>query len=251
MKLFRLLPLLLLPVTGAAEDVTLPDPPEGQVLDQSGWLSEQDASRLESELSRLRVDHHVDVMVVIWDGPLPSDSDRDAFARRLGQTWANEKLWAVVLQVPGAIDRPGIAHKAAAIDSLHQEESAKTIQTAVARGMKEWSDQSRVRGVALNLAEELVYLQLHHQREPDAVQPAKDEAPALAQGRQIPRTIRIALGVAAAVLITALLLAIRMFGRRRGPEQLDFPETRWRRRLGAPWCGGSDLVTTFHPPAPR
>ena len=252
MNLLRfLLLLLLLPNAAGAEPPPLPNPPVGHVLDRSGWLSGPDTNELETELSRLRKEHLIDVIVVAWDRSLPVDHDLDAFARRLGQSWAREDLWAVVLQMPDTVNRPAIAYEGAAIDSLRKEPVEAAIETAVDRGMKEWTEPARLSGVALNLAEELVYLRLRRQHEQNTIKKAQTKALAIAKQRKENLMIRVTGGIMATILLIGTVLAARLIIRRRRPAQLTFPETRWRRRLAAPWCGGSDLVTTFTPPDPR
>lgn len=249
MNLLLLLLVLLLPRPVGAEEAAPPAPPAGQVLDPSGWLAENDTRLLESELARLRNEYHVDVCVVVWDGPLPGDQDPESFARQLGQSWAREDLGAVVLQHTASAGPPAVACEVAAIDSLGTELVATALAAAIERGMKEWTERTRTTGVALNLAEELVYLRLHHQHDQKTIGQAGKTATLHARQPQTSLAVRIALGVLSALLLAGTFIAVRM-RRHRGPAELVFPDTRWRRRLGAEWCGGSDLVTTFTPPEP-
>lgn len=248
MNFVLLVLMLLLPRTVGAEDPTMPDPPAGQVLDQSGWLPDNTSGPLESELGRLRRDHQVDVQVVIWDQPLPGDHDPHSFARHLGSTWARENLWAVVLQEPGSDTPPAVAYQGPSLEQLGPETVIPAIQAAIDRGLKDWSDRERTSAVALNLAEELVHLRLRQQHT-EAPSQLPVAAPAGRQ-QENARAIRISLGVVAAILLIGVFITFRLV-RRRGPAKLLFPDTRWRLRLGASWCGGTDLVTTFTPTEPQ
>jgi hypothetical protein len=248
----NLLPLALIlflsPLAAGANDSPRPNPPTGHVLDHRGWLPKPHVQQLETELSRLRTEHHVDVLVIVWNRTPPPDNDLEALARHLGQTWARENLWAVVLQVPDNVKHPVVAYEGAVIDTLRRDAVDQAIRAAVDRGVKEWTEPDRLASVALGLGEELVYLRLRRQHEQDSITAAETKAAAVAKQQKDGRTMRTALGVTAALLLIGGILTARILIRRRGPARLTFPDTRWRRRLGAPWCGGGDLVTTFTPP---
>lgn len=249
MNLLRLhLLLALLPVTAAVAD--LPDPPAGHVLDRADWMPRQETKQLETELSRLRREHRLDVIVVVWDRDLPAGQDAEHLARQLGQGWAREEFWAIVLQMPESAGRPVVAYDGPVITRPGPELVDESLRNATNRGMKEWSDPARLRSVALEVAEELVYLRLRRQFEQDGITKAEAEASAATRRTTETLLMRITIAAMTGILIFGTIIAIRLCIRRRGPAELTFPPTRWRRRLNAPWCGGSDLVATFNPPDP-
>lgn len=251
MNLLRIVLLVLWPLSLGAEEPTLPNPPVGHVLDRSEWLSRPQTEQLDTELARLRREHKVDVIVVVWDRSLPVDDDLDAFARHLGEQWAREDLWALILQMPESVNRPAVAYDGNVIAALRPEPVANAIRQAVNRGMKDWSEPARLRSVGLEVAEELVYLRLRRQFEQNTIKEARAEEIAAEKRKKETLMIRITVAVMAAILVLGTIIAIRVFMGRRGPARMTFPATRWRRRLQAPWCGGSDLVTTFTPPEPK
>ena len=106
--IFRLLLLLatLLPPLASGQNAAFPSPPPGQVLDSGNWLPDARRRHLESELGRIRLTHQVDVLVVVWEQGLRPGSSLEDLASRLGETWAREDLWAVVLHVPHSLAPP-------------------------------------------------------------------------------------------------------------------------------------------------
>ena len=250
MKLLRLLLLLLIPGSATADEAQLPSPPAGHVFDLSNGIQRQDRTQLETELARLRDEHHLDVIVVNWDRALPPGHDLDGFAQHLGERWAREELWTIVLQGPDQDTSPAVAFEGRAIDAL-PETAVQSIRNAINRGMKDWTQSARLRSVALETAEELVYLRqsrkLGQLPAKDGVAPSPETVQAKSKGTLL---IRITIGAMIGMLIFGVIIAVRLCIRSRRPAEMSFPPTRWRRRLNAPWCGGSDLVTTFTPPDP-
>jgi uncharacterized membrane protein YgcG len=244
-----LLVLLVLPLSAAGDEFQLPNPPAGQVLDQPKWLSRESKVNLENELARLRQSHEVDVLVVIWKHAVPTGMDPEQLARQLGKTWSREDLWALVLHLPETINTPFVAWGGQVLENIAGIPSAPAIDAAVARGLKEWTEQERVASVSLNLGEELVFLQ-HRRAGEDKVrqqQIATTQTEATQEGRTL--FIRIALiilGIFTAAAIAAAAVVWRRI--RSRPATFHFPQTRWQRRLGASWSGGSKLITSFTPP---
>lgn len=245
MTVFRiLLVLLVIPFAASAADFELPNPPAGQILDQDDWLGRDDKKHLEGELTRFRDAHGVDVLVVIWSQAFGSEGDLQDLARRLGETWSRESLWAVVVQHQESPDRPFTAWGGELLEKFTAGSLDESLREAVSRGLKEWSDRNRVSGVALNLGEELVFHRNRHQAEREALQfqQLATETAAKQQGRT--QVIRYSL-LGLAILIAAALLVIGWIRYRSRPTKFQFPQTRWRRRLGASWSGGSNLNTSF------
>lgn len=243
-----LLALLILPLGVGAADFELPDAPAGQILDGGDWLGNDEKLQLESELTRLRETHQVDVFVVIWSEAIENEIDLQDLAGRLGETWNRGELWAVVLQQPESLAHPIVAWGGLLLESAGKADVEEALDHAVSRGLKEWSERNRVSGVALNLGEELVF---HRHRSLAAREKqSQQQAAADAVARQLARTkiIRISLIGLAILIAAALAVFAWILLRARRPPTHQFPQTRWRRRLGASWSGGSKLITSFTPP---
>ncbi len=217
------------------------------MLDQDQWLDREQRSQLESELTRLRQTHAVDVLVIIWSQAFDSETDPEQLARRLGATWSREDLWALVLHRPDATTHPLAVWGGPLLEDSADSSLDKPLRDALARGLKEWTGRDRVSGVALNLGEELVFLQSRRRAELAARQQQQTSARAEAGHPGWTGIIRYAL-IAVAVLIAIALVATGWILYRSRPTSLRFPKTRWRRRLGANWSGGSNLITSFTPP---
>ena len=241
-----LLALILFPLASPGEEPVLPVPPSGQVLDQNEWLDLDQRNQLESELTRFRQSHDVDVLVVIWNQALDPGTDLKQLARRLGKTWSRENLWALVLHHPDSEAPPIAAWGGNLLEDLGKPSPEGAFHDALARGLKEWTDQDRVSGIALNLGEEMVFLQLQQRTALKAHK--QQQATALAAAKQNGRakTIRYSL-ITLASLITVALGTAGWIRYRSRPTSFQFPKTRWRRRLGASWSGGSNLVSSFTP----
>ncbi|NNC88554.1 MAG: hypothetical protein HKN82_08875, partial [Akkermansiaceae bacterium] len=115
----------------------------------------------------------------------------------------------------------------------------------LARGGRDWAAPARLASSALESAEEFIFLK--HARAARAV------TPAVASTGDAPRSgirwVRIAAIGALLVLLGLLAFAWSRVARAKAPpESHRFPETRWNRRFGAPWSGGSDLGATFPTP---
>lgn len=244
-----LLVLLVLPLSAAGDEFQLPNPPAGQVLDQSHWLSRDAKMNLESELARLRQSHEVDVLVVIWKHAVPSEMDPEQLARQLGKTWSREDLWALVLHLPDVISTPFVAWGGQVLENIAEIPSAPALDAAITRGLKEWTEQERVSSVSLNLGEELVFLQHRRTSEDQARQQQLATAQTEAKQGGRARFIRIALIILGIFTAAAIATAAVVWHRLRSrPSTFHFPQTRWQRRLGASWSGGSKLITSFTPP---
>ncbi|NNC90528.1 MAG: hypothetical protein HKN82_18895, partial [Akkermansiaceae bacterium] len=91
----------MLALGAQARTTDLPPPPDGHVFDAANSLGDRRRDDLEAELARIRNAHRIDIHAVAWDRELPQDGDLAALAARLGDAWAREDRWVVVLQAPG------------------------------------------------------------------------------------------------------------------------------------------------------
>ena len=236
---------LLLPEVVAGQTIDFPQPPEGQVLDTGGWLGEERKSRLEEELGRYRTSHDLDVLVVLWDRGLPPGTTLEDLARRVGETWARHDLWTVVLHVPSSLMRPVVVFGGRASTPHEDEATGLALDNAVSRGMKERTTRSQVEALALEIGEEFIFLKNHaaHERKQSMVPGTQQHLPG--EERHQSMMFRAFIATAFALLAIGVVAVIYLFKRR--PSDLHFPETHWRRRLGAAWGGGSRIVVSLPP----
>lgn len=220
-----------------------PNPPAGQVLDIGDRLGSERRGRLESELRRLRSEYNLDVMVVLWTGSLPPSTGLEDLARRLGETWAREDLWAVVLHVPDSLHRPAVASGGSFLETVTEQAAFDAQARAIFRGTKERTPNAQVEALALELGEEFVFLQHRRDYERKGIVAAQDEQLRAREDRQQAMIVRAIIATLFALLAVALVAVLYFFKRR--PSNLAFPDTRWRRRLGAKWCGGNPVVVSI------
>lgn len=230
----------------------LPDAPEGQVLDRMEWLTEDRQLALETELGRIRTEHHIDLFVVVWDRRLPDGETTETLATRLGAHWHREELWGTVLLTPGSISHPTVT--CGGSNPALAPHFANAIAQSVTYGGKAWTDQGRLQDTALLLGTELIFAQqqISLQSEPAG----GDAASSLTLSSTLPFHLEpqhFILGGIGAVLAFIILLA---WFRSRPPKALliapdvhTFPTPQGHARLGAPWSGGSSSVVIV-PPKP-
>lgn len=237
-----LLSILLLPAALFGQQVQqpLPNAPLGQVHDRSQWLGEERTQLLEDKLQRYRQEHGVDVLVVVWDHALPAESSLHDLATQLGAQWTRSELWAVVLTEANPVGRPEIRYGGAVADAIDPESLDRTVSEVVTRGLKDWTDQSRVEAIAMGIAREFIYLAQRREQELAVV---REQAAVIVEERTKVRKRGLAGFVLKGILAVAALaggaIAWTSFRRQR---PFEFPETRWRRRLGGEWSGGSTIM---------
>lgn len=235
--------LLATTLPALSQSLDLPPPPEGQVLDPAAWLDPDFTEGLEAELGRIREAHAIDSMTVVWSRPLPAETTLEELARRLGETWGREELWSITLYAPDSNEQPAVAIGGPAAAGLSEQALAQALTAVAIRAGKEPAPQELVTTTTLEIAEELMFLAHPAPQQPASTVPpiAGTAAPA---GSFDLRLLVLAavggLGVLGGVgVITFALL------RRRPAASNLFPETRWRRRLGGEWSGGSCATATI------
>ncbi len=243
----RFLPFLclLLPGVTAGQAIDFPHPPPGQVLDTGGWLGEARKSRLEGELGRYRTSHALDVLVVLWDRGLPPGTTLEELAGRVGETWARHDLWTVVLHVPDSLRRPVVVFGGRASAHFEEEATGLALHNAILRGMKERSTRSQIEALALELGEEFTFLKNHAAHERKQIMALSTRQNLSAEERDQSMIFWAFIATACALLAVGVVALSRLFKRR--PADLHFPETHWRRRLGAAWSGGGRIVVSLPP----
>lgn len=236
---------LLLPGVVAGQAIDFPQPPDGQVLDVGGWLGEERKSRLEEELGRYRTSHDLDVLVVLWDRGLPPGATLEALAKRVGETWARHDLWTVVLHVPSSLMRPVVVFGGRASTAYEDEATGLALHNAVSRGMKERTTRAQVEALALELGEEFIFLKNHAAGERKQIMALNTQQHLPGEERPQSMMFRAFIAAAFALFAVGMIAVICLF--RRRPSDLHFPETHWRRRLGAAWSGGGRTVVSLPP----
>jgi len=236
---------LFLPGVVTGQAIDFPHPPSGQVFDTGGWLGEERRSRLEEELGHYRTSHALDVLVVLWDRGLPPEATLEDLARRVGETWARHDLWAVVLHVPDSLSRPVVVFGGRASTDYEDEDAGLALHNAVSRGMKERSTRAQLESLGLELGEEFVFLKNRAAHERTQVLAIHDQQHLVKQERPQPMIFRAFITTMLTLLAIGVVAVIHLVKRR--PSDLRFPETQWRRRLGATWSGGSRIVVSLPP----
>ena len=236
---------LLLPELATGQAIDFPGPPDGQVLDAGGWLGEDRKSRLEMELGHYRSRHDLDVLVILWDRGLPPGTTPEELASRVGQSWARQDLWTVVLHVPASLMRPAVAFGGRASTTYGEEATALALRNAVSRGMKERTTRAQVEALALELGEEFTFLknQANNERQQNMALISRQDL----AGEESSQTMMFRAILATTFVLLAAGVATIIYLLKRRPSGLHFPETRWRRRLGAAWSGGSPIVVSLPP----
>lgn len=235
--------LIFLPGTLAAEELEfeLPNSPLGQVLDRSGWLGADRQQNLESKLARYHAEHDVDILVVVWDREIPSELSMHDLARMIGDEWTRTGLWAVILTEPDPVGRPEVRYGGTIAETIAPQSLDTIVSEVVTRGLKDWTDQGRIEAISLGIAREFVYLA---QRRDQELAVMREQAAVIHQERSKARKSSLA-GIIAKVIggiggLIALGAGVFLILQRRKP--FEFPETRWRRRLGGEWSGGSTIM---------
>lgn len=229
---------------------TLPPAPEGQVLDRMEWLTEDRRLTLETELTRIREEHSVDLFVVVWDRRLSDGQQPAELAQHIGESWSHGSIWGTVLLTPAAINQPIVVTGGQNLNEEHLTHLAQAAAYSVEFGAKAWTDQDRVKQTTLVLAEELVFAKYALAPRP------KGLASSLSGGITSSSYSPILLAAVGTLGLFALLLALYFLIRRHKvdspePSAHHFPAPQTRPRLGAPWSGCSSLVVTIPPnPSP-
>lgn len=244
-KLALIIFTFLLTGVAKSQGVEFPSSPNGQVFDPAGWLGADRIVRLENELSRYRRNHGIEVFVVLWSRSLPSGATLEELALRIGETWSQQDLWAVVLHLPESLHRPVVVSKNISGQFLAEQSVEDTVRSAVSRGMQEPHTRARIEALALETGEELTFYKSRALLE--QTRPAISAARALLEGTQ-PQGLR--LFPAMAFIIPTLFLIIILCRFRRRSESLSFPARTWHRRLSASWGGGNQITVSFPPRAP-
>ncbi len=246
MNLPRLVILLALAAApaGVAQTADFPTPPVGHVLDPGRWLPDEPRRTLEDELLRIRREHDIDVLVILWDHSLPVGVPLDELARRLGEAWAREPFWAVVLHVPYSARHPVIRHGGPIASRIPEDALAEALLRGASRGAKESTPQGRVVSTALEVSEEFIFL-LNRRDMVQSSFRAELAARKEKHHARMSRILTLAITAFALGLVLAGALGWYLLHRRRLPPTLEFPDTRWRRRLGAGWSGGRSLLVTI------
>lgn len=238
-----LLLLLLSPAALRGQATEFPKPPDGQILDTGGWLGENRRANLEAELGRYRKEYEIDVMVILWDHGLPPETSLEELADRLGETWAREDLWLVVVHIPDSLRYPAVVAGGPATGSVREEALSGALLRAIDRGMKERTTRAQVEALALEAGEEFVFLRNRsalEQKLQVAAQHQQARTREASHETMILRALVVTLLALAAVGALAVVYLLK-----RHPNHLEFPNTRWRSRLGAKWSGGGHIVVSL------
>ena len=99
--------------------------------------------------------------------------------------------------------------------------------------------------LGLELGEEFVFLKNRAAHERTQVLAIHDQQHLVKQERPQPMIFRAFITTMLTLLAIGVVAVIHLVKRR--PSDLRFPETQWRRRLGATWSGGSRIVVSLPP----
>ncbi len=241
----RILVLLTLlapsPIWG--QSIEFPNAPIGQVLDTGEWLGAERRAHLENELGRFRKKHALDVMVILWDRGLPPATGLEELAARIGETWAREDLWVVVLHVPDSLHRPTAVFGGAASERYLDDALVGALRTATLRGLKERTPRAQVEALGLEAGGEFVFLKNRGELERKAHVAARADQSRNQENRHQAMIFRGFIATLMALFAVGVLASLYLVKRR--PTNLEFPHTRWRRRLGAKWSGGGCIVVSL------
>lgn len=244
-RIFLLIFGLLLPTLASSQSIDFPPPPAGHVLDAGDWLGPGRKARLEQELGRYRRNHDLNVLVVLWNRGLPPGTTLEALAARLGETWAHHGLWAIILHVPDSLQRPVVVAGNRTSRSRDDEAIALAVSASVSRGMKERSTRARIESLALEVGEELAFLKNRAAHQNGQVVSNKNLPDPPDRGLRLPMLPGALIPITLALLLIGVIAVIYLL--RRRTTGLFFPETHWRRRLGAPWGGGPRIIVSVPP----
>lgn len=244
MRLLLMLSLLA-PTLAVGQAIEFPNPPAGQVLDAGSWLGDERHARLESALGRYRKSYQIDVMVVLWERGLPPETSLEELAERVGETWAREPLWVVILHIPDSLYRPTAVYGGSGTKRFREEVPAVALHSAVLRGMKERTTRAQVEALGLEAGEEFVFLK--HRREFEHKEHLAQHHQQLKDQEGRHRSMIFRAVIATLLALVAVGVVALLYLRRRRPSDLQFPETRWRRRLGGKWSGGGQIVVALPP----
>lgn len=236
---------LLTPVASWGQAIDFPNPPLGQVLDAGDWLGEDRRVRLEEQLGHYRKRFEVDVMVVLWDRGLPPETSLEELAERVGQTWARETFWVVVLHIPDSLLRPAAVYGGRASKRYLEEVPGLALDTALTRGMKERTTRAQIEALGLELGEEFVFLR--HRAAYEHKEHLANQTEKLQHSEERHQTMIFRAVIATLLALAAVGLVALIYMVKRKPSDLCFPETRWRRRLGGTWSGGGQIVVSVPP----
>lgn len=245
LKLLPIILALLLPGMAKSQGVEFPAPPNGQVFDPAGWLGADRIIRLENELSRYQKNHQVDVFVVLWSRSLPPRTTLEELAVRLGETWSQQPLWAVVLHLPESLHRPVVVSRNTSGPLPGEQFIDDARQSAVSRGMKEPHTRARIESLALEIGEELIFCKNRELLEQTTS--TTGDSNTLPQGEQLHRPL---LPPAIVLIFPALLLIVISCRFHQRSASLTFPARTWRRRLNASWGGANPITVSIPPRSP-
>ncbi len=232
---------------GVPRDVGSLPRPGGQVYDPDGWLTVMERRELDMELGAMRERDGVDLKVAILTKK--PDIPGPPFAERLAAAWGQTEVHGLVLHVAGS-DGPWLAVGGELPKMAGRQVVDDLLREASRRVAGERDEHRRVGRAVQELSDFLRFLGnrgLYHE-ERSKTQRLEGEL------RRTRRELAWKLGLLGGVFATGLLVAVgmavwRQWRRHRSP--LWFPETVWRKRFGAPFCGGGDAVVRFGDPRAR
>ncbi|BCU78449.1 hypothetical protein llg_31640 [Luteolibacter sp. LG18] len=218
--------------------------PENSIYDPEATLSPELAKRLSAELSTIRNRDHADVMLVLLPGigELPPEH----VARRFGEAWGADLLYAVVLDVAGRNDGPWIYVGGDITHSDRKEVIPRMTKDALRLARQEPDRESCLRSAANQTSDILRYLLGKVKSQAQTYQTERVRI-RLEVEQQAERKRIILIAVAAGLLPAAgVLFLIGSFFWRRHSRR--FPDVIWTRRLGAPHAGGNNATADLGRP---
>lgn len=236
---------LLCPTLARGQAIEFPNPPLGQVLDAGSWLGDARRIHLENELGRYRKAYQIDVMVVLWDRGLPPETGVEELAERLGETWTRENIWVVVLHIPDSLHRPAIVAGGVGTKRFMGGLTELALQSAALRGMKERTTRAQIEALGLEAGGEFVFLKNRSEFERKEYVAHHDQQLRDQEDRHQSMIFRAVISTLLALMAVGVVAALYLLKGR--PTDLEFPQTRWRRRLGAKWSGGGQIVVSLPP----
>jgi hypothetical protein len=129
------------------------------------------------------------------------------------------------------------------LETVNREAAANVRSRAFLRGMKERTTNSQVECLGLEIGEEFVFLKHHRDLERKGF--VLGQAQQLLEQEQRHRRMIFRAVIATLFSLVAVGAVAILYLFKRRPANLEFPETRWRKRLGAEWCGGGHIVVSL------
>ena len=226
-----------------ASPYRLPSPPEKHVLDESDWLELNQQVKLETYLAKRANDWGVHVFGVILEKVPPQGGE--SYVKLLGNHWNKGKVWGVVLHVPGEKGSPWFASGGENLDVIAKPgELKQAMNKVMLLSHREDDERNQFRMGCWELVNELCFFQMENDNLSDVRSEKVEENLAAKFFKKMKQKILLILsGLALLFSLLLMIFLIRKMKSRR--TVFEFPETKARKRLQAPWSGGGNVLLRY------